>query len=126
MRPRNVLCLLVATALTSSIATYVVAQEAGSNETRRIPQFENEHVRVWKSIITPNQPLTMHRHEQPRALIALTGGDMTIVSNTGEERVETWETGRAYWLTADPPGELHADVNKGTENIEVIVVEMNR
>jgi len=36
-------------------------QQAGG--TRREPQFENEHVRVWKSIIMPNQPLTLHRHE---------------------------------------------------------------
>ena len=31
-------------------------------QTRREPQFENEHVRVWKSIIMPNQPLALHRH----------------------------------------------------------------
>jgi len=30
--------------------------------TRRIPQFENDEVRVWKSVIAPKQPLTMHRH----------------------------------------------------------------
>ena len=44
--------------------------------TRRVPQFENEYVEVWKSIIVPNQPLTMHRHDHPRALIALKGGTL--------------------------------------------------
>ena len=46
-------------------------------ETRRVPQFENEHVLVWKSIIVPNQPLEMHRHDNPRAIIALKGGTLT-------------------------------------------------
>ena len=36
----------------------------------------------------------------------------------------TWETGSAYWLEADPPGELHGDVNEGPEPIEVIVVQL--
>jgi hypothetical protein len=42
--------------------------------TQRIPQLENEHVDVWKSVIVPHQPLTMHRHDNPRVIIALQGG----------------------------------------------------
>jgi hypothetical protein len=38
----------------------------------------------------------------------------------------TWETGKAYWLSADPPGEQHGDLNRTSEPIEVIVVEMRR
>lgn len=99
-------------------------QAAGEQVTRRIPQFENEHVEVWKSIILPDQPLSMHRHELGRAIIALRGGTLTVVNDAGEERDMTWETGSAYWLDADPPGELHADVNRGTEPVEVIVVQL--
>ena len=44
------------------VAATLAAQTAQSG-TRREPQFENEHVRAWKSIIMPKQPLTMHRHE---------------------------------------------------------------
>ena len=93
-------------------------------ETRRVPQFENEHVLVWKSIIVPNQPLEMHRHDNPRAIIALKGGTLTVTSDAGDMHGMTWETGSAYWLEADPPGELHGDVNEGDEPIEVIVVQM--
>ena len=93
-------------------------------ETRRVPQFENEHVQVWKSIIVPNQPLEMHRHDNPRAIIALKGGTLTVTSDAGDMHDMTWETGSAYWLEADPPGELHGDVNEGDEPIEVIVVQM--
>ena len=94
--------------------------------TRRVPQLENESVRVWKSIILPGQPLSMHRHEHPRAIIALAGGTLKIVKDSGASHAVSWETGKAYWLTSDPPGELHADVNEGTTPIEVIVVELQK
>jgi hypothetical protein len=29
--------------------------------TRRELQFENDHLKVWKTIILPNQPLNLHR-----------------------------------------------------------------
>ena len=100
------------------------APDAEAAATGRTPQFENEHVQVWKSVIAPNQPLEMHRHDNPRVIIALKGGTLTVVSDAGERRDMTWETGRAYWLDAEPPGELHADVNQGPEPVEVIVVQL--
>lgn len=102
------------------------AGTAEDQETRRVPQFENEHVEVWKSIIVPNQPLEMHRHDNPRAIIALRGGTLTVTTDAGESHDMTWETGSAYWLDADPPGELHGDVNEGDEPIEVIVVQLKQ
>ena len=92
--------------------------------TRRIPQFENESVRVWKSHIVPGQPLSLHRHENGRVIVALVGGTLRIVKESGESRTVTWETGNAYWLPADPPGERHGDLNEGKEPIEVMVVEL--
>ena len=92
--------------------------------TGRTPQFENEYVEVWKSVIVPNQPLEMHRHDHPRAIIALKGGTLTVVNDAGDRRDMTWETGSAYWLDADPVGELHGDVNEGPEPVEVIVVQL--
>ena len=99
------------------------AQTATSG-TRREPQFENTNVKVWKSIILPKQPLTMHRHEHGRALIALKGGTIDIVQKSGESEKHLWESGKAYWLDKDLPNTQHADVNNGTEPIEVIVVEL--
>ena len=92
--------------------------------TARMPQFENDHVEVWKSVIVPNQPLTMHRHDNPRVIIALKGGTLRVVNEDGETHDMTWETAKAYWLDADPPGELHGDVNEGPEPVEVIVVQL--
>jgi quercetin dioxygenase-like cupin family protein len=92
--------------------------------TVRTPQFENDSVRVWKTSIAPGQPLTMHRHESARVIVALSGGTLRIVKESGESRTVTWDGGNAYWLPADPPGEKHGDVNEGKEPIEVMVVEL--
>ena len=95
--------------------------------TRREPQFENDHMRVWKSIIMPNQPLTQHRHDHGRALIALTDGQLKVVDKDGKVvNTYNWERGKAYWLDADPAGQTHADVNETTRPIEVIVVELKK
>jgi quercetin dioxygenase-like cupin family protein len=103
------------------------AQQQAPSGTRREPQFENEHMKVWKSIIMPRQPLTQHRHDHGRALIALTNGQLKVVDKDGK-LVHTyhWDRGKAYWLGVDPPGETHADVNDTSEPIEVIVVELKK
>jgi len=92
--------------------------------TVRTPQFDNESVRVWKTLIAPGQPLTMHRHEHGRVIVALSSGTLRIVKESGESKTVTWEKGNAYWLPADPPGEKHGDLNDGPDPIEVMVVEM--
>lgn len=93
----------------------------------RVPMFENEEVKVWKTVIVPKSPLSMHRHEHGRTIVVLKGGTLTIVQDTGEKRAVVWETGKAYWLDADPPGnKLHADVNESNETIEVMVVEKKK
>jgi hypothetical protein len=95
--------------------------------TRREPQFENDHVKSWKSIILPKQPLTQHRHEHGRALIALTDGVLKVIDQNGKLiNTYNWEKGKAYWLDADPAGQTHADVNDTDKAIEVIVVELKR
>ena len=121
MSTPKVLLLVLIVAAVSSVATLAMQERV----TRREPQFENDRVKVWKSIILPNQPLTMHRHEHGRALIALTGGSVKVVDETGNA-VDTyvWEAGKAYWLDADPPGKVHGDLNEGPGTIEVIVVEL--
>jgi quercetin dioxygenase-like cupin family protein len=99
------------------------SQQAGA-QTQRIPQFENDNVKVWKSVVLPNAPLAMHRHEHGRVIIALQGGTMDIVEQDGSRERHVWETGKAYWLPANAPNTLHADVNAGDKAIEVMVVEL--
>jgi quercetin dioxygenase-like cupin family protein len=97
-----------------------------TSQSQRVPQFDNDAVRVWKTTVLPNAPLSMHRHEHPRVLIALTGGTMKIVEQSGASETHVWETGKAYWLPANPPNTLHADVNAGAKPIEVMVVELTK
>ena len=100
-------------------------QQAGI-QTGRIPQFENDDVKVWKSVVVPNAPLTMHRHEHGRVIVAFQGGTMKIVEQSGASEQHVWETGKAYWLPANAPNTMHADVNAGRKPIEVLVVELKK
>ena len=52
----------------------VAVMRSQQTATQRYPQFENEDVKVWKSVVYPDAPLTMHRHDHPRVIIALKGG----------------------------------------------------
>lgn len=104
-------------------AGVVWAQQQGGS--RREPQFENDQVTVWKSIVMPKQPLTLHRHEHGRALVALNDGQLNVVDKDGKV-LNTYhlKAGTAMWLGVDPPGQMHADVNPGSKPVEVIVVQL--
>lgn len=104
----------------------VMRSQQSATRTQRLPQFQNEDVKVWKSVVMPNAPLTMHRHEHPRVIIALSGGTMKIVDQNGTTEQHVWETGKAYWLPANQPNTMHADVNGGDKPIEVMVVELEK
>jgi beta-alanine degradation protein BauB len=116
--------LVAATALTTSV---VVSQvENKTTQTQRFPQFDNDAVKVWKTVVLPNQPLAMHHHDHPRVIIALTGGTMNIVDPAGHVEPHVWETGKAYWLPAMPPSTVHSDINAGDKPMEVMVVELQK
>ena len=125
MRSKWMLGTMIGMVFAAGIAGGALQQQA--SQTRREPQFENDHVRVWKSIIMPNQPLAIHRHDHGRTIVALKGGTLDVVDAKGQTMKKmTWESGKAYWLDADPAGEQHGDMNRGKEPIEVIVVEMRK
>ena len=65
------------------LGTGIVRSQQSATATQRIVQFENDDVKVWKSVVVPNAPLTMHRHEHGRVIIALKGGTMKIVEQSG-------------------------------------------
>ena len=121
-RSTGIACLLC---FAAGAGTAVWAQQKVQSTSRREPQFENAHMSVWKSIIMPKQPLTLHRHDHGRALVALTDGRLKVVDKDGK-LLNTYElkAGRAIWLGVDPPGQLHADVNDGRAPVEVIVVQL--
>src|SRR5277367_3397746 len=101
-------------------------QTKTQTQTQRTQLLQNDEVKVWRSLVIPNSPLTMHRHDHGRVIIPLQGGTMNIVDQSGAKEVHVWETGKAYWLPANPPNTMHADVNAGDKPIEVIVVELEK
>jgi beta-alanine degradation protein BauB len=100
----------------------LTSQQPG--DTQRTPQFENDDVKVWKTVVMPNAPLTMHTHDHPRVIVALSGGTMKVVNEDGASEVHRWDTGKAYWLSLEEGKKRHADVNQGDKPIEVMVVEL--
>lgn len=102
----------------------IASEPLESKGTHRVFQFENEHVRVWKTVIMPDQPLKMHRHDCSRVIVTMKGGRLIRIEDTGETSDLVFEDGKAYWLTEDPPESLHADINPSQEPIEVMVIEV--
>ena len=117
--------LIGAVTLAGAVFAAGVAVGQQASTSRREPQFDNSEVQVWKSIIYPKQPLSLHRHDHGRALISLNGGTLNVTdANNKVLDVYKLEAGKAMWLDADKAGTQHADVNPGTTPVEVIVVQL--
>lgn len=117
MRMFSVMCgLLLAT-------TCVQAQQ---DVTNRYPQFANDKVSVWKTVIYPSnqQKLKMHRHEKDRVLVALTDGKLKVTNDKGKVHYLNLEKDKAYYLLKDEAGELHSDVNLSKHPVQVMVIEL--
>jgi hypothetical protein len=98
--------------------------EAGEGSQTLIPQFENGEVKVWKTVLKPGERIGMHRHDHGRVVVALKGGTLSIPQQNGGSRDLVLETGKAYWLDADPPNRLHGDYNPSSKPLEMMVIEM--
>jgi hypothetical protein len=96
------------------------------NTTKRIPQFSNDKVSVWQTIIYPSskQILTMHRHDQDRIVVALTNGLLKITNDKGKIHFLKLEKDKAYYLPKDTIDELHNDQNMSGKAIKVLVIEL--
>ena len=109
-----------------ALALFAAIRSQTQIQTQRTQLIQNEEVKVWRSLVLPNSPLAMHRHDHGRVIIPIAGGTMNIVDQNGAKEVNVWETGKAYWLPANPPNTMHADVNAGDKPIEVVVVELQK
>ena len=127
MKSTSLRNLLIVAFLLAPLKALIPQQPAGQPVgAQRTPQFENQEVSVWKTVIPPNAPLPMHTHRHPRVIIPLTGGTMKIMYEHGESETHTWEAGKAYWLPTSEGLKLHSDVNVGSAPVEVMVVELEK
>lgn len=90
----------------------------------RVPQFENDRAVSWKSVIPPHTESTLHRHDRYRTIVAIVGGDLTLVGADGKKTVVHYETGKAYWQAPMAAGEMHKDANETGKTIELVVIEV--
>lgn len=118
---KKVLSIVIGACLSAQLAWS--SESIPLQKTHRVPQFENEQVKVWKTVIMPNQPLQMHRHDRARVVVGLKGGTLRKIQEDGSGSDLVFETGKAYFLEADPLDELHGDINESNEPIEVMVIE---
>lgn len=92
--------------------------------THHVSQFQNERVKVWKSVIFPNEPVDFHRHEFGAVIVGLNSGTLNRVYENGETEVFTIDQGCSYWLSPEKEFLMHSDVNVGKRPLEVMIVEM--
>lgn len=124
MATRRTLILCIVSMLTGASVVWAAQQTQVS---QREEQFENNQMKVWKTTVMPGAPLALHRHEHGRALVALSDGQLKVKDKDGKT-LDTYnlKAGKAMWLSADPPGQMHADVNDGTKPVVVIVVQLKQ
>jgi beta-alanine degradation protein BauB len=123
---RSAVLLVVCGALVGWVGRGAAGPRTEPRSQTLIPQFENAAVTVWKTVLAPHEKIGMHRHDHGRVVVALKGGTLTIPHDDGSVRRLVLETGKAYWLDADPPEKLHRDDNDSDQPIEMMVVEMKR
>ncbi|MCL9685296.1 hypothetical protein MJ258_13575 [Legionella sp. EUR-108] len=113
-------------ALAVLLGTTTGLVQAKGELTKRVEQFSNSKVTVWKTIIYPasGQALAMHRHEHDRVVVALTDGLLKITTNKGKTHYLKLEKDKAYYLGKDVPNELHNDVNMTNHAVKVMVIEL--
>jgi quercetin dioxygenase-like cupin family protein len=123
---RSAVLLVVCGALVGWVGRGAAGARAEPRSQTLIPQLENGAVTVWKTVLAPHEKIGMHRHDHGRVVVALKGGTLTIPQEDGGARRLVLETGKAYWLDADPPGKLHGDDNDSDRPLEMMVVELKR
>jgi hypothetical protein len=99
---------------------------AAPSATVRIPQFSNNKVSVWETVIFPSekQILKMHRHENDRVVVAFNDGLLKITNDKGNVHYLKMEKNKSYYLSKDIPNELHKDENMSSHPIKVLVIEL--
>lgn len=107
-------------------AILCVPSFASQTQTNRIPQFNNDKVTVWETVIQPGakQILKMHRHEHDRVVVAFDDGILKVTNDKNHTHLLKLQKGKALYLTKDVPNEMHTDENMTSHPIKVLVIEL--
>lgn len=88
------------------------------------PQFENDQISVSRVKIEPHEEIGLHRDAYPQIVIASKGGTITRMEADGQSWDVHFPTGVAVFRKPDPENEMHKSMNKSSEPIELLIVQM--
>lgn len=89
-------------------------------------QLENDQVCVARVKIMPNEEIGLHRDAFRQVVIALKGGTITRNEANGTTTDVKFPTGVAVFRGIDPSDEPHTSVNKGSEPVELMIVQLKK
>jgi quercetin dioxygenase-like cupin family protein len=87
-------------------------------------QFENEQICVAKVKIEAKEEIGLHRDAYPHIVIALKGGTITRLEADGRTTDVQFPTGVTITRDPDPKNELHGSINRSSEAIELVVIQL--
>ena len=88
------------------------------------PLFENEQINVAKVKVQAGEEIGLHRDAYPQVIFALKGGIITRLEADGRKVDVHFPTGQTVVRGVDPIDELHKSVNNGSEEIELIIIQL--
>jgi len=86
--------------------------------------FENYQIRMVKVKVQAGEEIGLHRDEHPQVVFALKGGTITRLEADGSKTDVQFPTGQTVLRNVDPINEMHRSVNNGSEDIELIIVQL--
>lgn len=90
---------------------------------RSTVQIDSTELRVTEWRLPPDSAIGFHRHGLDYVVVPMTGGDMTIIHEDGNESVAPLTPGQSYFRKA---GVAHDVQNRTTEEIVFLEIEIKR
>ncbi len=88
--------------------------------------FENQEVSFAQMKMMPGEKTGLHRDALQQIVFAIKGGTITRLEANGTTTDVHFPTGITVVRGIDPPNELHASINKGSEPIELLVLSIKK
>lgn len=98
-------------------------------QTARTQFIDNDAVKVWETLICPNQAVSKHTHAHPRVLIPKEKGTLRVTYTEKPRGINNpvdlkLEKGKPIYLDYEQGKEPHIDEILGDRPISVFVVEL--
>ena len=112
--------------LTSIICLVSYKAYALGCSTKRIPFFNRQYAKAWKTTICPNSKLKFHKHHTARILIPYESGMLKVLYKSGKSEMIKLTKGIPMYLPVSEGLKLHEDINVGKKPLSLIVISIKR